>query len=442
MSCANIAQINIKHYEAVEMGGNKKSQQYVQKRPDKKSHQAKDNQQQADNSARGKRRAKHKQQRSQPRPHRPIRISRQAVLITAICVSGLMISLASASMNHQNEQMRISRPRSDRSSEEDAAAIVPDVIYPNSTLIPHGGRETFSSSTSGSSSTHHLHFFPSAARGNKISLQEKQRKNHRNLPHSLRDCNYDDIQEERCTVTQLNRKNIGQVKILDFWGEGRIVDKNLVTGFDAAYNVNHQNQKISNGPNKDKSIPNRIPTLNYDVVDVKPFIADHTFQYVTVMGAPVYPKTAQEMYRIARKDNAARIIFYGTESQFTDRLQQASQQDFIFMQHSSDYYINKLEPLLLEPTIRPINLMVPIQLVLTDLQSCLRNQDRVTANAIITDLRIYCENNYARSQFIRSCISALIDDPANPAEVRTILEIQFTRNVSDQQLERRFNLTY
>lgn len=85
--------------------------------------------------------------------------------------------------------------------------------------------------------------------------------------------------------------------ILDVWGEGRIVTQDgMVTGFNEALNVNRYDQKISNGPNAGKDIPNLSPVYDY----VKPHfeINSGSFEYITVMGAPITPVTASEMCRV------------------------------------------------------------------------------------------------------------------------------------------------
>jgi hypothetical protein len=105
------------------------------------------------------------------------------------------------------------------------------------------------------------------------------------------------------------------IRILDFWGEGRILDPelNLITGFrsEDAYNVNWIHKQVSNGANIGKVIPNLIPTQSYENVDISEYVPDSSFQYVTVMGAPVIDAVAKEIYRVIKKDASSRIILYG-----------------------------------------------------------------------------------------------------------------------------------
>lgn len=233
------------------------------------------------------------------------------------------------------------------------------------------------------------------------------------LRYSLTHYDYDDIDSGRCQVTQLKSGNIGRVKILDFWGEGRIVDGSMVTGFPNAYNVNHQTQKVSNGEHKGHLIPNRIPVRDFKNVDLADLVADGTFQYVTTMGAPVTQETADEMYRVARKDINARIIFYGTERDTIKNLQVSSQEHFIHMKHSTQY-IDGLEAEFRVISIRPINTIVPIKKVMADLERCLTTQDMNSTATILLDLNEYCRQRYSCSdeiiQQVRSLCSMHVAD--------------------------------
>jgi hypothetical protein len=86
--------------------------------------------------------------------------------------------------------------------------------------------------------------------------------------------------------------------LLDVWGEGRIVtSENMVTGFKEAVNLNHVNQRISNGPDTGRPIPNLVPVDNYDY----PKFPDETYENITLMGAPITIGTAEEMCRVLQR---------------------------------------------------------------------------------------------------------------------------------------------
>lgn len=206
---------------------------------------------------------------------------------------------------------------------------------------------------------------------------------------------------------KLNKENIGAVKIIDFWGEGRISDSGLISGFPDAYNVNYQAQKISNGIYKGRDIPNRIPTRSYDDVNISRFVEKDTFQYVTSMGAPITNATAKEMYRIIRKDDDARIIFYGDNDEYTQALQKASQNHFVYMQHTN-HYRESLDPHLREININAPNIIVPINLVLKDLAKALDQLEFKTAAGILIDLQVYCDQGLSRTAVITSRVDKLL----------------------------------
>ena len=103
----------------------------------------------------------------------------------------------------------------------------------------------------------------------------------------------------------------GDQRILDFWGEGRIIDGTLVTGFPGAYNVNHQFQLVSNGADRGKKIPNRIPTLDYNDVSVAKYVPSGSFDRITLMGAPISEETATEIARIISGDSHSVVVIYG-----------------------------------------------------------------------------------------------------------------------------------
>jgi hypothetical protein len=98
--------------------------------------------------------------------------------------------------------------------------------------------------------------------------------------------------------------------LVDFWGEGRINDNGLLSGFTEAININHQYQLVSNGPDKRHKIPNRIPTVNYSNVSTAGYIPDSSVTNLTLMGAPIVENCAVEISRLIRKDLGV-IIIYG-----------------------------------------------------------------------------------------------------------------------------------
>ncbi|GAA4509200.1 hypothetical protein GCM10023191_070070 [Actinoallomurus oryzae] len=103
---------------------------------------------------------------------------------------------------------------------------------------------------------------------------------------------------------------------LDVWGEGRIIleKENLVTGFEEVYNLNLKNrereQKVSNGPNRGKPIPNLVPVEDYEN-PVFP-LSDGSVLVVTLMGAPISKGTAREILRVLNKSEG-KVIFYGLD---------------------------------------------------------------------------------------------------------------------------------
>ena len=116
--------------------------------------------------------------------------------------------------------------------------------------------------------------------------------------------------EVDCNVTPKEKYKLTNVKLIDFWGEGYIrTNNNFVTGFRDAYNINHQYQLVSNGPNRNRKIPNRIPVKSYSGYDLKPYINDSAAKYVTLMGAPIDNEAYLEISRILRKQDGVFIFF-------------------------------------------------------------------------------------------------------------------------------------
>lgn len=109
--------------------------------------------------------------------------------------------------------------------------------------------------------------------------------------------------------------------LLDVWGEGRIYTE-IVTGFTESLNLNHIDQKISNGSHKGQPIPNLFPVYNYD----NPQFPDEMFEYITLMGAPITQGTAEGMCKVLTNPNgkiylydpdvSSRRIFEGVAANF------------------------------------------------------------------------------------------------------------------------------
>ncbi len=111
----------------------------------------------------------------------------------------------------------------------------------------------------------------------------------------------------------LVKKPLTNVRLIDFWGEGYIAPykgDTVSSGFKSAYNINHQYQLVSNGEDKDRKIPNRIPTKNYENVNVKKFVNDSCVEYITLMNAPLTNPVAKEIARMLNKDYGTFLFLY------------------------------------------------------------------------------------------------------------------------------------
>jgi hypothetical protein len=225
-------------------------------------------------------------------------------------------------------------------------------------------------------------------------------------------CSVAEILNLECNPTQLNSKNVDDNIILDFWGEGRIIASEVITGFTDAYNVNQENQKVSNGKNVGLAIPNRIPVRSYNNVDTSALIANDTFTYVTTMGSDIIAAAAKEMHRIVRKNNEARVIFYGEEKKIITEIQTASQDNFIHAK-SSYQYEESLPDKLKVPTLRPLNVMVPIDQLLCDLSSHIENGNYCSATNIESDLLAYCREGYSQTGKIQQQIREIYANRTN-----------------------------
>lgn len=158
---------------------------------------------------------------------------------------------------------------------------------------------------------------------------------------------------------QLPRQTSEQ--ILDFWGEGRIASGGLITGFPGAYNVNHQFQLVSNGADRKKKIPNRIPTIDYQTVSVKKYVSDGTFDIITLMGAPIINTTAVEIARIISGNSHSQVVTYGfseSDESITKLKRELDTKKLIIL---ADYILpHPLDEITITPALafRPLNSVV------------------------------------------------------------------------------------
>lgn len=101
------------------------------------------------------------------------------------------------------------------------------------------------------------------------------------------------------------------VPLLDVWGEGRIVDVDMVTGFEDALNLNNISQQVSNGANSYGAILRMVPINDYNAPKFP--ISDGLVSYITLMGAPITTDTAKEMYRVLNKNTGVVILYNPAE---------------------------------------------------------------------------------------------------------------------------------
>lgn len=104
---------------------------------------------------------------------------------------------------------------------------------------------------------------------------------------------------------------------VDYWGEGRINVKEGSSGYSNCYNVNHQYQLVSNGPDRDKKIPNRIPVISYTNCNTSSFIKDNSVKLVTLMGAPINKSCAEDIARMVNS-HEGKVVVYGFKSTAPD----------------------------------------------------------------------------------------------------------------------------
>uniref|UniRef100_A0A2A4IYY5 Uncharacterized protein n=1 Tax=Heliothis virescens TaxID=7102 RepID=A0A2A4IYY5_HELVI len=121
------------------------------------------------------------------------------------------------------------------------------------------------------------------------------------------------------------------IEHVDYWGEGRITTAAGISGFPDCYNVNHVYQLVSNGPDRDRKIPNRIPVVSYTNCDTSSYIKDNSVKTVTVMGAPINSSCAKDIARMVNSD-LGQVIAYGFElsTQYSKNLINELNQKAIF----------------------------------------------------------------------------------------------------------------
>ncbi|KAJ8711797.1 hypothetical protein PYW08_008751 [Mythimna loreyi] len=107
------------------------------------------------------------------------------------------------------------------------------------------------------------------------------------------------------------------IEHVDYWGEGRIVHEHGISGFPDCYNVNHVYQLVSNGPDRGKKIPNRIPVINYTNCDTSGYIKDNSVITVTIMGAPINNSCSADIARMISPDQG-KVVAYGYNTSSAD----------------------------------------------------------------------------------------------------------------------------
>lgn len=107
------------------------------------------------------------------------------------------------------------------------------------------------------------------------------------------------------------------IEHVDYWGEGRIDSQHGISGFSDCYNVNHTYQLVSNGPDKGRKIPNRIPVVNYTNCDTSSYISNNSVNTVTIMGAPINSSCAKDIARMVNPD-LGKVVAYGFETVSAD----------------------------------------------------------------------------------------------------------------------------
>nr|AUB45121.1 GBP-binding protein [Helicoverpa armigera armigera] len=103
------------------------------------------------------------------------------------------------------------------------------------------------------------------------------------------------------------------IQHVDYWGEGRIVSEDGITGFTNCYNVHHQYHVVSGGADRDSKIPNRIPVASCSECDTSAYIRDNSVITVTVTDASrINTSCAKDIARIVNND-LGRVVVYGSQ---------------------------------------------------------------------------------------------------------------------------------
>ncbi|XP_063541651.1 low molecular mass lipoprotein 4-like [Cydia strobilella] len=110
-------------------------------------------------------------------------------------------------------------------------------------------------------------------------------------------------------LVRLPLSSTNLIEHVDYWGEGKIESQAGVSGFANCYNVNHQYQLVSNGPDKDRKIPNRIPVISYTNCNTASYIKDNSVKLVTLMGAPINKSCAKDIARMVNFETGSVVVF-------------------------------------------------------------------------------------------------------------------------------------
>ncbi|KAJ8719542.1 hypothetical protein PYW08_011717 [Mythimna loreyi] len=119
------------------------------------------------------------------------------------------------------------------------------------------------------------------------------------------------LAESRLLKIPVSLNNL--IKHIDYFGEGRIVSAEGISGFANCYNVNHQYRLVSSGPDKDKKIPNRIPIRNHTDCDTSVYIKDNSVRTVTIAGEHMNSSCIMDIARIINSDFGAVVVFGNTD---------------------------------------------------------------------------------------------------------------------------------
>ncbi|KAJ8718799.1 hypothetical protein PYW07_016355 [Mythimna separata] len=99
------------------------------------------------------------------------------------------------------------------------------------------------------------------------------------------------------------------IKHVDYFGEGRVVSAEGISGFANCYNVNHQYRLVSSGPDRDKKIPNRIPVLSYTDCDTSAYVKDNSVLTVSVAAERINSSCSKDIARVVNNDLGMVVVF-------------------------------------------------------------------------------------------------------------------------------------